>query len=203
MQILNLYPGSWGSNCYLLLDGAHAAVVDPSANADRILDAVRDAGATLEHILLTHGHFDHIVSIDALRERTKLPVRIHKEDLELPADAEKNAFYTFFHMDRRYRTPEAPFSEGDVFLLGDTEIRVLHTPGHTAGSACFLCGNELLLTGDVLFSEGIGRCDLFGSDPHAMRESLRRLGTLPSSLTIYPGHGEPAALGDALDRVWY
>ena len=70
MRIKNLYPGSWGSNCFLLISGTHAAIVDPSACAERILDEVKAEGAQLEAILLTHGHFDHTVSMDTLREKT-------------------------------------------------------------------------------------------------------------------------------------
>ncbi len=204
MQLVNLYPGSWGSNCYLLISGTHAAVVDPSANADKILDTVRDLGATLDYIFLTHGHFDHIVSIDTLRERTELPVHIHECDSELPADANKNAFYLFFRMDRRYKTPEETFREGDVFKLGNATVHVLHTPGHTAGSVCFLCKEKeetVLLTGDTLFSDNIGRCDLYGADPSEMQRSLRRLQTLDPKCLIYPGHGASARLGDALAYV--
>ncbi len=201
MRIKNLYPGSWGSNCFLLINGTHAAIVDPSACAERILDEVKTEGAQLEAILLTHGHFDHTVSMDTLREKTGIPAMIHEKDAELPSDSRKNGFYTFFQMERAHRAPDRTFADGDVLMLGDEEIRVIHTPGHTEGSVCFLCNRELLLTGDTLFDGNVGRTDLYGGDEVKLYASLKRLRGLDKDLTIYPGHGAPSTLGLALDLV--
>ena len=203
MNILNLYPGSWGSNCYLLYSGTHAAIIDPSANTDPILRELAIKGLTLDYILLTHGHFDHIVSIDSLREKTGAPVCIHEYDLLMPEDSRKNAFYTFFRMDRAYRRPERALFDKEVLRLGEELIRVIHTPGHTAGGVCFLCNNEFLITGDTLFADSYGRYDLYGGDESTLFHSLRKLRELPKNLTIYPGHGESALLGNALDTVLY
>ena len=211
MQIHNLYPGSFGSNCYLLTSGTHAMIVDPSADADRILQAAAKLGAKPERILLTHGHFDHLLSVDLLRDKTGVPACIHEADLELPEDARKNAYFHFFHRDHSYRRPEITFRDGDILPLGDEQILVLSTPGHTQGSVCFLCGtaglpenipaDAFLLTGDTLFADNCGRCDLFGGDPAKMQKSLRRLQNLPATMRIYPGHGESSVLGDALQSV--
>ena len=204
MRIRNLYPGSWGSNCYLLLSGTHAAVVDPSAPVGSILDALREEGAQVDCILLTHGHFDHIVSLDALREKTGAPALIHADDMELPGDARKNAFFTVFGMDRHYRTPNRALTDGARLELGDESIRVIHTPGHTAGSVCYLCGEgagAVLLTGDTLFAQGVGRTDLYGGDSRQLAASLARLRSLPPELPIHPGHGPSGILGEALDFV--
>ncbi len=198
MEIYNLFPGSFGSNCYLLVSGGEAAVVDPSADADIILQKAAEHGATLQYILLTHGHFDHICSLDSLREKAGIPAYIHKGDADMPSDAHKNAFYTFFGQMRTYRAPEKILAEGDVLTLGDETIRVLHTPGHTEGSVCYLCGEKILITGDTLFDRGFGRYDLYGGDPSKLRSSLQRLSTLDHSLTIYAGHGYPTDLGDAV-----
>lgn len=201
MEIRNLYPGSWGSNCYLLTANRRAAVVDPSADAHTILNAVKAEGATLDFILLTHGHFDHIVSVDRLRELTGAPLYIHKFDAEMLTDAQKNAFYTFFRLDRSYRPADRLLSDGDELTLGDEPIRVIHTPGHSQGSVCYLCNDELLLTGDTLFSDTYGRYDLWGGDGQTLLTSLSEMRNLPQSLPIYPGHGESVILKDALDRL--
>lgn len=203
MRILNLYPGSWGSNCYLLLNGRHAFAVDPSADADRILSVVTQEDALLEGILLTHAHFDHICSIDSLRDRTAVPLYVQEKDAELITDAGKNAFYTFFQMETDYRPADRFLHDGDCLHLGEESIEVLSTPGHTAGSVSYLCNREFLLTGDTLFADSIGRCDLYGSDPAAMRSSLAALRKLSPSLTIYPGHGPAEQLGIALDQAAY
>ncbi len=200
MKLENLYPGSFASNCYLLTSGGHAALVDPSADVKTLLSAITRSGATLDMILLTHGHFDHMLSVDALKRETGTPILIHAEDLELPEDGHKNAFYTFFHTERRFARPDRALSDGGVLMLGEEPIRVIHTPGHTRGSVCYLCGEDspFLLTGDTLFSEGFGRCDLYGGDPIALRNSLFRLQKEDPHLVIYPGHGDKRPLGEAL-----
>jgi len=203
LELENLYPGSWGSNCYILKSGSHAAVVDPSPQAEVILRHLEKEGLTLDMILLTHGHFDHIVSLDTLRDATHAPAYIHEDDAEMPSDSRKNAFYHFFRMERTYRTPEHTFRDGEVLKLGEETIRVIHTPGHSKGSCCFLCGEDKLLTGDTLFDGNYGRYDLYGGNPQTLFETLRGMRNLPQHLTIYPGHGDYAVLGEALDTVLY
>ena len=200
MEIYNLFPGSFGSNCYLLISSNQAAVVDPSADADKILQKAAEYGADLQYILLTHGHFDHICSLDTLRAKAGIPAYIHEGDADMPSDSHKNAFSIFFGQERVYRAPEKMLSEGDVLMLGDEQIRVLHTPGHTEGSVCYLCGESILITGDTLFDRGFGRYDLYGGDPSKLRRSLARLATLDRSLIIYAGHGCPTDLEDAVQN---
>ena len=202
MEIINLFPGSFASNCYVLLHQGHAAVVDPSANADRILEVIEQKGTKLDMILLTHGHFDHIMSLDELRDKSGAPAYVHREDAELPPDAQKNAFYHFFHTERTYRRPEKELNDGDVLSLGDESIRVIHTPGHTRGSVCYLCNDALLLTGDTLFDGGYGRYDLYGGDGEVLFNSLRSMRRLDRALTIYPGHGTDTLLGGALKSLY-
>ncbi len=201
MRIITLYPGSWGSNCYVLLSGTHAAVVDPSPRAEQILNILEQNGASLDYILLTHGHFDHIVSLDTLRDMTKVPALIHENDAELPTDSKKNAFYSFFRMNQSYREPDRTLKTDEILTLGEETIRVIHTPGHTAGSVCYLCNNDFLLTGDTLFDVGRGRTDLYGGNEALLLETLRNLRDFPQSLPIYPGHGTQSTLGVALDQA--
>ena len=204
MEIENLYPGSWGSNCYLLTVGSHAALVDPSANASTLMDAVAQKGALLDYILLTHGHFDHIVSIDTLRQYTDAPVIIHENDAEMLGDSSKNAFYTFFRQERTYCDADRLLNDGESLKIGDETIRVIHTPGHSPGSVCYLCNEgQFMLTGDTLFDEGVGRCDLWKGDRDRLRDSLKKLRDYPQNNLIYPGHGAPARLGIALDLAAY
>lgn len=203
MRIHRLYPGAFGANCYLLIarDGA-SAVVDPSPDADTVLEALRGDGANISRILLTHGHFDHILSLDTLRDRTGVSAGIHENDSDLPSDARKNAFEAFFRQRRVWRTPEETFRDGDRIAIGSEAVTVLHTPGHTAGSACFLVnGGQDLLTGDTLFAESYGRTDLYGGNAGELCASLGRLATLPPDTVIYPGHGKSAKLGDALAAI--
>ncbi len=203
MKIENFHPGSWGSNCYLLSVGSHAAIVDPSADATTLLSALRERRLTLDMILLTHGHFDHTVSVDPLRDMTAAPLLIHEKDAEMLGDAHKNAFYTLFRMERTHRPADRLLQSGDVLTLGKETIRVLHTPGHSRGSVCYLCNDEFLITGDTLFDASYGRHDLYGGNLGELTSSLASLRELPQKLRIYPGHGAPSQLGIALDLVVY
>ena len=203
MRIENFYPGSWGSNCYLLSVGSHAAIVDPSADATALVSVLRERGLMLDMILLTHGHFDHTVSVDALRDMTNAPLLIHEEDAEMLGDAHKNAFYALFRMERTHRPADRLLQSGDVLTLGKETIRVLHTPGHSRGSVCYLCNDEFLITGDTLFDASYGRYDLYGGNLGELTASLASLRELPQNLRIYPGHGSSEQLGVALTLVSY
>ncbi len=201
MEIINLYPGSFGSNCYCLFSGTEAAVVDPSARVSAILSALEERGARLRLILLTHGHFDHILSLDELRATMQVPVVcIHKADADLPGDATKNAFRSFFGTDRTWGAPNRLLSGGEALWLGEEAIEVLHTPGHTAGSVCYRMGDKLL-TGDTLFDGGYGRYDLPGGNAHELSASLQMLRALPGSTAIYPGHGGATMLSRAFEGI--
>ena len=200
MKIVHVCPDSFASNCYLLISGRSALVVDPSASVGRILGALKEESAELVGILLTHGHFDHIISLDTLRESTGVPAYIHENDMVMLTDGKKNAFYDFFGKERTYLPAEHILYDGQKIKLGDEFITVIHTPGHTNGSVCYHFDNTLL-TGDTIFSNNIGRCDLYGGDIVQMQRSLKKLNTLPDNTHIYPGHGESALLHDALDSV--
>ena len=202
MKIIPICPTSFASNSYLLISDGAALVVDPSVSAEAILRTAKEQNAEIQGILLTHGHFDHILSLDVLREKLSIPTAIHEHDAVMLTDGRKNAFYDFFGKERVFRAAEQLLSEGDTIPLGSETITVLHTPGHTGGSVCYLIGNDLI-TGDTLFSNTYGRCDLWSGSDEEMRNSLLRLRTLSPDLTIYPGHGDAARLGDALDEVAY
>ena len=205
MQIVNLFPGSYGSNCYLIEDSHHAIVVDPSASASAILRRIREDGCHPDAILLTHGHFDHIMSVDTLRQaEPNLKVYIHEADAPMLTDGDKNAFSLFFGQARAWRPADVLLHDGDEISVGNSTLRVVHTPGHSPGSVCYLCESEgVMLTGDTLFSDNIGRCDLWGGSYSVIRQSLQSLRTYDGSLTIYPGHGDTNKLFRALDNTMY
>jgi len=167
--------GPMANFIYVIEDRAtgRAAVVDPAWEAGEILKLVRDKGLRITDILLTHSHHDHINAIeDVLAE--------HDAQLHL---LKPEAQFWGRHLD----LPTLHHG-GDRIALGETEIQVLHTPGHTPGSACYRLGGDLI-TGDTLFVFGCGRCDLAGGDPEQMYDTLRRLATgLPAGTVIHPGH---------------
>ena len=196
MKIIPICPGSAMANCYLIVHEGHALIVDPCVTVAGIRRAAELEGAVPEGILLTHGHFDHILSLDSLRDALSVPAYIHEQDQQLLPDGNKNAFALFFGQDRAFRPAERTLRDGDSIPLGNASIEVIHTPGHTAGSVCYRVG-DMLLTGDTLFSNSFGRYDLYSGDFDTLKASLRRLSALDPSLTIYPGHGDCVPLGTA------
>lgn len=205
MKIVNLFPGSYGSNCYLIEDSGHALIVDPSASASAILRRLREDECTPDAVLLTHGHFDHIMSIDTLRQaEPDLKVYVHKEDAPMLTDGDKNAFSLFFGQDRVWKEADVLLTDGQAITVGNSTFTVVHTPGHSPGSVCYLCEAEgIMLTGDTLFADNMGRCDLWGGSYAIIRQSLKRLRDCNGSLTIYPGHGDTNKLSRALDNTMY
>ena len=207
MEIFSITPSSWGSNCYVLIsqNKAHsrrAAIVDPSADSHEIIRFVEEKNAVIDCIILTHGHFDHITSLDELRDITLSPAYIHKDDSEMLCDGAKNAHSVFYGYDKKWRDAEILLDDGDEIKLGEETIKVISTPGHSKGSICLLCGDKLI-TGDTIFANGYGRYDLHGGDANVLVTSLSSLRNLDGKLTIYPGHGGSALLADALDNILY
>ena len=186
MQIQTLSVGMVGTQCYILGEdgGSSCLVIDPGAEAARIRRAVD--GRKLEAILLTHGHFDHIGAVGELMEEDTA-LLIHPADAAMLTDPGLNAGYSL--IGRKVTAPEATgfVREGDELHLAGLTLTVLHTPGHTPGSVCYLCGSDLF-TGDTLFEHGWGRTDLPGGSEADMFRSLRRLMPLAGTCTVHAGH---------------
>ena len=199
MVIRSIAPASFASNCYLIVSDGHALVIDPAVSLSAILSALGEEDAVCDGIVLTHGHFDHMLSLDELRRAfPDAPVYIHEEDASFLGDGRKNAYTFFFHQERAWKPADKTLRDGEEIVLGNERIRVIHTPGHTPGSICLVCGESDLITGDTLFDGNYGRYDLWGGSLEALIDSMRLLATLSQDLTIYPGHGGTAQLGAAL-----
>jgi len=183
MKLTSLTAGSIGTNCYILYDEAtlDAVVIDPSDEAALAEARIQALGLRVRAILLTHGHFDHGGDVERIRRRTGAPVYLHPADTALPSWLTHGVTHT------------DELSDGEELDLAGMRFRVLHTPGHTPGSVCFLCG-ELLFAGDTLFAGSCGRTDLPGGSGADMMRSLRRLAELPGDYRVLPGHGEETAL---------
>ena len=183
MKIYTLPLGQLETNCYLVADeDGNTAVIDPAAAPERILQTARDSGLTIQAILLTHGHFDHVGAVAGLTQALRCPVWMHESELTLPEYLTDGPLY---YTDG--------YGEGDTVTAGKLNFSVLHTPGHTPGSVCLRCG-DALFSGDTLFAGSCGRTDFSGGSGSEMCRSLRRLAQLPGDLAVYPGHGEATTL---------
>ena len=193
MKIVNILAPPMAANCWLCWDGASrlAVLIDPPSSSERIDEILAQNGLTICHILLTHGHFDHIFGADVLRDEYNVPVAIHEADAQMLTDPMKNASALFFREDHIYRPAEILLRDREEIPVGESLIRVIHTPGHTPGSVCFAMDKDYI-TGDTLFRGSIGRTDLPGGSWQAMRHTLDRLSELPDGIRIYPGHGDPS-----------
>ena len=189
--------GGYGyeSNCYLLCDDEekHAILIDPSVGVQALGRRRGRALPSIDAILLTHAHYDHMLAIDEGREKTGAPLLIHKDDAPALSDGVRNVYRMFTGRDGGTAPAERLLSEGDVIACGDECVRVLSTPGHTPGSICLLSG-DILITGDTLFAHTIGRTDLPGGNFTVMKKTLARLASLPGDYTVYSGHGPKTTL---------
>lgn len=204
MEIISLSVSGFESNCFIVHNGAEAFVVDPSTSEQKILWALEKNGLTLKGILLTHGHFDHIFRAQELREATGAPLYVHELDAEMLIDSHKNAFATFTGGEFVVKKADILLHDADEIPLGDEKIKVIHTPGHTKGSVCYDTGDSLI-TGDTIFAEGFGRCDLYGGNMSALKLSIKMLTEMAKteSRWIYPGHGGTSTLRQATENLKY
>lgn len=182
---IKTYPiGSYQTNCYMVWgDGSDSCVlIDPGYVPEQLLEEVRLQRKTLEAILLTHSHFDHIGGVKQLAAETGCKVYICTEELKMPSRLAGGEIYHTH-----------TYKDGDVLQLAGLTWKVLHTPGHTLGGVCLLCG-DALFSGDTLFAGTCGRTDLPGGNYQTIRQSLRRLAALEGNLQVLPGHGPASNL---------
>lgn len=190
--------GPLGVNCFILgcEETKEGVVVDPGADAGRILDRVRALGLTIRTVINTHGHFDHVGGNKEVLEATGARLMIHRDDvhfLSRAADVAANYGLTT----ENSPPPDELLEEGVTVTFGKHTLKVLHTPGHTPGGCCLLLeGEGKVITGDTLFAESVGRTDFPGSSHEALITSIRtKLLPLPDETQVFPGHGEASSIG--------
>ncbi|MCL2030394.1 MAG: MBL fold metallo-hydrolase [Oscillospiraceae bacterium] len=194
LSISSLTLGIVATNCYIVTDtdAGETALIDPGDRAGAILERVRADRLEVRYIFLTHGHFDHILAMEEVRRATGAACVIHEADAAYLSDPALSS--PFGRTGAQSAKADILTREGEAFALGAYRFEVLHTPGHTPGSVCLRVmtpGGErdgALFTGDTLFEDDCGRCDLPGGDYGAMLASLRRLAALEGDYAVYPGH---------------
>lgn len=199
MEIKRFPLGALWTNAYLVWDKeGKAFLTDPGGDAQEVLDFIKERGLSLELVLLTHGHADHIGGLREVAEKAKRGVAIHELDADMLVSPSLN-LSKFMGEAFSVPAPTQRFKDGDLFRVGVMEIHVIHTPGHTPGSSCFLVSDgeeRILLSGDTLFARSVGRTDLPGGDEEALAKSLQRLDNFPDGLRVYPGHGPETTIGE-------
>ncbi len=200
MEIKTLTSSLQGANSYLLIDSAtkKAALVDPGDNGESLVEQSHALGVTVEAILLTHGHFDHILALDTVKRLTGAKVYIHKLDNVCLSNP---MFSLMNHVGRddTFDDADVLVDDGDIITIGNSKIEVVYTPGHTVGSVCYLT-DAGIISGDTLFCESIGRTDFPGGDFDSIELSIRRLYRLRGDKKVYPGHGCATTLSH--ERKW-
>ncbi len=193
MNITQLTLGYLRTNCYIVYGKDNkAAVIDPADCADVIESKLEELGLTIDKILLTHAHFDHIMAVEDLR-KSGAELYIHKEDLKMLNDPNLNHMLRATGKEIEFKNVEHILIDGDVIDIGGEELKVLHTPGHTQGSVCYI-SDEWIVSGDTLFRETVGRTDLYGGSIDSMLSSLKKLQELEKDYAVYPGHGKSTTL---------
>ncbi len=194
------------SNCYLLEDekSGEAAIVDPAWYGEVIKSVLEEKNINLKYVLLTHGHFDHILGVYGLQKEVGAKVVIHKDDAEHLLDPKKSLCEGNFPEPQYPVTADITVKDGDVIKLGDEEIKVISTPGHTNGSVCYILENDrVILSGDTLFCMTAGRTDFPDGSDEKMIASLKKLIALDGDYSVLPGHNRSTTLESERKRNWY
>lgn len=187
---LSVMDDGFVTNTYVVTDEetGETAVVDPGVNDEKLIEKLKEK--PVKFILITHGHFDHIGGVNFVKERTGAKVVVHKEDEEMLNDCEKNCGENTEPI-----IADILVEDGSKLMLGNSEITVMHTPGHTKGGVCYIFPQDrVLFSGDTLFKLTAGRTDLYGGNPRTELMSLEKIGELDGDYIVYPGHDDSTTL---------
>ncbi len=199
MKIITVSVGELETNCYILIDdSSEAVVIDPGAEAKKIIAALDREKAVCRRIIFTHGHADHIGAAGDIKAKYGALILTHPLEFEALVSSEKNL--SAFTGDFISAPPaDGALNDGDTVSAGEISLEVMHTPGHTAGGICLIARKKngeafAVFSGDTIFRQTVGRCDLPGGDEKAMAASVSKFMAIRGNPAIYPGHGSATTL---------
>ena len=194
MEIIKINNYPIAANTYIAYDEntTKGVIIDPSFGIANAVNSVIEEGIEVSAILLTHGHFDHIAGVESVRTALGIPVYIHAADADMLLSADKN-HASFYGLDIATSAAENIIEDGQIIDIEGLSFKVMHTPGHTKGSVCYISG-DIMFTGDTLFYMSMGRTDLEGGDYAEMMASLKKLSELNVDYKVYPGHEQSTSL---------
>lgn len=205
IEIIHVGEPSYPTNCYLIYDEMKKGIIiDPGFEASKIISKIKEKNVTVEKIIFTHCHADHICAVDDVKAYTGAKVYIHEEDLDGIDDTNKACFFHFPNENKPILSSKDVnvLKDNDVITVGDINLKVIHTPGHTSGCICLYEESmNVMFTGDTIFHNCYGRCDLPSSDIKKMGESLEKIFNNYSNIIIYPGHEEKANIDDIKKKI--
>lgn len=196
MKYETLVVGALETNCYLVYcpETRECAVVDPGAESEEIFRLIMKKGLKPIIVLNTHGHVDHVGANRDIKERFDVPLCIHSADSSMLEKSQDSELALFLEA-KDSPAPDHLLKEGDKIRIGKSFLEVIHTPGHSPGSVSFL-GDGFILSGDTLFSGGVGRTDFPGGSWRELENSIKnKILTLPDETIILPGHGPSTTVG--------
>lgn len=196
MEFITLVVGPLETNCYLVFcpDTRECLIIDPGAEPEKIIRAIKENNLQPIGIINTHGHVDHVGGNLEIKNKFTVPLYLHQADLSLLQQAHRGEL-SFFLQAKPSPPPDESLEDGQEIVFGQSRLTVLHTPGHTPGSVS-LFGDGLLFSGDTLFNGGVGRTDLPGGDWTALRKSIKeKILALPDETEVLPGHGPKTTVG--------
>lgn len=191
--------GPLAVNCYIVehVSTRKAAVIDPGDDGEAVLGEIGKLGLSVDKILLTHGHFDHVGAVGLIRKTSGAKVHIHPDDVARMKTARRQGMmFGLWVPDTP--PPDVLVGEGDRVAFADREFLVAHTPGHTPGCVSYIMGSEkMAFVGDLIFAGSIGRTDLPGGDYDALIRAVReKIFILPGDTVLFPGHGPATTVGE-------
>lgn len=196
LLITRIITGSLKENCYIVsTDTNKCLIFDPGADFDKINKYIIKNKFTPKYIFLTHGHYDHIGAVPMLKENyPDIKVIISKEDEDFLKDGDKSLANIYGNHDQKRVDPDIIIKDNETIKIDDISVTSILTPGHTPGGVCYLINHDILITGDTLFKNSVGRTDLYCGDQDKLEKSIKKIYKLFSinnkiEIKIYPGHG--------------